>query len=409
MIDKLKINLKKIKLFFKLNAFYKSKLFDFKLKQLEAYYSYKKQCRIDYIYNDTEVIKLAKKNLSRKLNLNESNIGSPNILYAGTNEFQDRVIIRGLKKIGNVETIIRDNKKYGLHSMPLNPKNFLYDKETNIKNSQILLKNIELKSKEKVIHILIGQFWANYLPKETLRAISEMGIIVINISMDDMLPEHWSVYKGTKLGSIGLASTVDFTLSTTKKCCEYYFLDNCPAFYWPLASDPEIFNKSSDDIIEKNLDVIFVGARYGIREELVNYLLKNKIKVEAYGSGWENGYISPSMTAKLFQKSKIILGLGTIGYSSKHYTLKCRDFDAPMSGTCYITHRNEDLKTLYKENIEAVFYKDKFECLKKIKYYLKNHTERELIGKNGQIRAQKDHTFEIRFREVIDIIRRALP
>tara|TARA_B100000787_G_C16196139_1_gene300975 strand:- start:1221 stop:2447 length:1227 start_codon:yes stop_codon:yes gene_type:complete len=408
MLNNIKFRLKKVKLIFKLNAFFKSKLFDIKLKKIENYYFNKKNSKINYKYNNDKVLELVKKNLSRKLNIDNSSINSPNILFAGTNEFQDKIIIRGLEKIGHVDTIIRDNGKYGLHSMPLNPKNVLYDKKTILRNSEILLENIESVSKKKIIHILVGQFWANYLTKEIVKKIKIMGIIVINISMDDMLPEHWSFYGDIKLGSIGLASEIDFTLSTTKKCCEYYFLDNCPAFYWPLASDPEIFT-NYNAYNKKELDVIFVGACYGIRKELVSYLLENHIKVEAYGGGWTNGYISPSKTARLFQKSKIILGLGTIGYSSKHYTLKCRDFDAPMSGSLYITHRNKDLKSLYIENVEAVFYKDKFECLKKIKYYLNNDAEREQIAKKGQIRAQNDHTFEIRFKEMINIIRRALP
>jgi len=406
MLHNFKLILKKNKLIFNINAYFKSIIFDKKLEKLKYFYLNKKNNISNYHYNDEEVKLLIKKNLNKRiLKLDNSNINFPNILYAGTNKFQDEIIIQGLNEIGSVEIITRDNGEYGLHSKPIRSNNFLYDKETIDKNSKILLENIELKNN---IHIIIGQFWANYLPMETLEKITSLGIILVNISMDDILPEHWGYYKNIRLGSIGLSSEVDFTLSTSKEICEWYFIEGNPAIYWPLASDPKIFIDNTDIYKEKEIDVIFVGRRYGIREEIVNFLIKNGIKVEAYGNGWKNGSISPEVTAKLFKKSKIILGVGTAGYSKKNLTLKLRDFDAPMSGSLYITHSSENLKNLYDENNEIVLFKDKFECLDKIKYYLDNPDKREIIANNGQIKAKNSHTWENRFKDMINIIKESI-
>jgi len=406
MFYNLKLILKKNKLIFSINAYFKSIIFDKKLEKLKYFYLNKKNNISKYQYDDEKVKLLIKKNInSRILKLDKENINFPNILYAGTNKFQDEIIIQGLKKVGLVEIITRDNNEYGLHSKPIRSKNFIYDKKTVDTNSKILLEHIKSK---KNIHIVVGQFWANFLPMETLERIANLGIILVNISMDDILPEHWGYYKNIKLGSIGLSSQVDFTLSTSKEICEWYFIEGNPAIYWPLASDPSIFIDNAEIDKEKNIDVIFVGRRYGIREEIIKFLIKNGIKVEAYGNGWKNGSISPDVTAKLFKKSKIILGVGTAGYSKKNLTLKIRDFDAPMSGSFYITHRTDNLKNLYEENNEIVLFKDKFECLTKIKYYLKNSHKREIIAKNGQIKAKNSHTWENRFNDMMNIIKEAI-
>jgi len=405
-IDRINFFLKKFKIFLYINSFIKARILNINLRNLDRNYFVKKSRIKNYKYNEEKVCALIKENLnSRNLIINSSTSKRPNILFVGTNSFQDHSgIIQSLKNIGNVELIYKENGEYGFHSMNLNNQNKKYDDFTVKVNSQIVLNKVDKLIKEEKIDVLIGQMWANYISLQTLKKIRNMGIVVVNIAMDDMLPEHWKSKNGIKLGAIGLAPEVDLTLNTSKNKCEWYYVDGYPSIFWPLASNIETFSKRKK--YERDIDVSFIGSKYGIRESLVNFLKKNGINIQAYGHFWPNGAISPEETAEVFQRTKIILGCGTIGHTDDVYTIKLRDFDAPISGAMYITHENEDLKELYEEEKEIIFYKNKYECLKKINFFLNEKNIREKIAAAGQSRAIKEHTWDLRFQELFSTINR---
>ena len=131
-----KNRLKQIKLFSYLNGLIKSKKLEYELSNLKKKYNNKTAYQE---YTSENILKFVKRNLSSRKLIYKKNT-TPNILYAGTNEFQDRSgIIQALEKIGNTNLIFR-NGKYGLLSFPINEKNIIYDFETVKFNSEILLK-----------------------------------------------------------------------------------------------------------------------------------------------------------------------------------------------------------------------------------------------------------------------------
>ena len=50
--------------------------------------------------------------------------------------------------------------------------------------------------------------------------------------MDDRLPDLW--LKMDRMGSVGLGSGVDITLTTSPETCKWYFTENMSAIFWPL-------------------------------------------------------------------------------------------------------------------------------------------------------------------------------
>ena len=234
---KFKSYLKKYNSFLEINSFVKAQILKYNLSVLNRKYSRKKLKIKNYEYSQENVFKLLKHNLSsRRLNLSSNFKKKPNILFVGTNFHQDHSgIIQSLKKIGNVELIYKLNGEYGFHSINIDKSKNLYDIHTVKTNSKIILEKVIKLVNENKIDILIGQMWANYISLETLRKIRNMGIIVINIAMDDMLPEHWKSKNGVKLGSIGLASETDLILNTTKGKCEWYYIDGYPSIFFPKA------------------------------------------------------------------------------------------------------------------------------------------------------------------------------
>lgn len=322
-----------------------------------------------------------------------SNIGELKVFWVGANKTQDDTgFMQALLRFAKVTVFYNHKGDYGLWFGETNSDSTF--SEIRKSNDEALLKQVHCAKNTSGIDVLLGQMWANFISKEALLEVQNMGIPVINIAMDDRLPIHWGFQDGVRLGSIGLSSSINMVLTTASETCQWYGVEDCPAIFWPLASDPNLFGVPKN--AKRDIDVLFIGNRYGIRGKIVKYLEKRGIKVTCYGNGWPNGYVNAEMNIALSKRARIILGIGTIGHCADLYTLKLRDFDALMTGALYITHRNPDLCYLFKEGEEIECYVSPNEAAEKIQYYLSNDKERELIGYKGQLKAVANHSWEER-------------
>ena len=333
-----------------------------------------------------------------KSQINHESSHKLRVFWIGTDESQDNSgFLQALKKLFDVYTFRDVNGNYGLmrHSGILTPDSV---NSIRVLNGKALIEQFD----EQIEYfgkfdILLGQMIGNNISNESLEYVKGKGIKVINISMDDRLPELWGKFGNIRLGSIGLAPQLDLVLTTSPETCEWYAVEKCPAVYWPLGSDFNIFG--SDILNIRDIDVLFIGNRYGVRGELIEYLEKNNIKIECYGAGWLNGFADVEKMRELSKRAKIILGIGTIAYTKNIYTLKLRDFDAPMSGAMYLTHRNNDLCELFLEGSEIECYNSFREAKNKIKYYLSNEKARLSIAKKGQVKALSKYSWDKRLRD----------
>lgn len=81
-----------------------------------------------------------------------------------------------------------------------------------------------------------------------------------------------------------------------------------------------------------------------------------------------------------------------------------RTFEIPACGGFQITKFSDVIGGLFAEGEEIVTYNNFEDLQEKIQYYLENSQEREKIAKAGFIRANKDHTYEVRLKQMIKII-----
>lgn len=82
------------------------------------------------------------------------------------------------------------------------------------------------------------------------------------------------------------------------------------------------------------------------------------------------------------------------------YTRRC--FEITATRTFMLSQYTNDLDSMFKEGIEAEYFRDKEEMMDKIKYYLKHDDKREKIAKAGYERLLRDgHEVTDRAREII--------
>ena len=317
-----------------------------------------------------------------------------NIFFLGTDEDQDRSgMLQALEGLGLVRYFTRADGSYGQND----PRPEPIRREANAARLWKLVSDEAATGHPP--DILIAQTWATLIdPTVFSRIRTQYGTLIVNIGMDDRhqfrghrLGNSWS-------GTLGLIGHIDLALTAAPECVEWYQKEGCPALYFPEASDPAIFHPMPD--LPKIHDVSFVGACYGIRKDIVNALRKAGIKVSAFGNGWDGGRISTADVPKLFAQSKVVLGVGTIGHCRDFYALKMRDFDAPMSGSFYLTHDNPDLASLFERDREFATYRTADECVEIARHYLREDAIRETIAAAGCRRAVREHTWTRRFTEL---------
>lgn len=323
---------------------------------------------------------------------------TPNLFYLGTDELQDRGgILQALEKFGNLAYYTGPNGSYG-HNLRL-PRAIRQQKVA----SRLWDLVVEANGQGRPIDILITQTWANYVDSSIFSRIrKEYGTIIINISMDDRHQYWGEKSKGEWGGAFGLIPNIDLTLTAAPECVDWYLKEGCPALFFPEASDSSIYYSMPS--LPKIYDVSFVGACYGIRQQIVLEMEKAGIKVKTFGTGWGTGRLATEEIPTLFAQSKIILGIGTVGHCKDFFSLKMRDFDGPMSGSLYLTHDNRDLYSLFEIEKEIVTYRNVKECVEKALYFLENDVEREAIAKAGRLRAERDHTWEKRFETIFSLL-----
>ena len=319
--------------------------------------------------------------------------GALNLFWVGANESQDNGgLLRGLALFGHVEAFHSADGRYG----PRYPVGAPVDPAVVARNDAALEAQVAAAHDRAPIDALLGQMWRYVYSAEALGRIAVRGIPVVNISMDDRLPELWLERDGMRLGAIGLGAATDLVLTTSPETRSWYGAEGVPAAYFPLASDPTLFSPTG----ERRYEVLFVGSRYGYRERLVGAIRRAGVPITVYGPGWPDGSLDGAEVARAFSSSRIVLGVGTVAHTSNTYTLKLRDFDAPMSGALYVTHRNPDLLALYREDEEIVCYESTAECARKLAHYLSNEPERARVAAAGLARARAEYTWEARFADL---------
>ncbi|MBI5055813.1 MAG: glycosyltransferase [Nitrospirae bacterium] len=127
-------------------------------------------------------------------------------------------------------------------------------------------------------------------------------------------------------------------------------------------------------------------------------LLLGKIG-RAYGGRfvWGEGY------AKVARLSKIFLAFDSMPHIRK--SMSARMYTAVGCGAFYMCRHVEGIEEVLLPGKEIITFRSENEMTDLIRYYLENDALRMKIAEAGRMRVLKDHTYEVRARQMLELLK----
>ncbi|HYM80022.1 MAG TPA: glycosyltransferase [Candidatus Limnocylindria bacterium] len=261
-----------------------------------------------------------------------------------------------------------------------------------------------------------------------------------------------------------IAPRFSFCLVPEREALASYRAAGARPVFFPMAANPAVYRPLG---LPQTLDVAFAGQRYADRARGLLALREGGIDAHAFGMGWPfarpgeptppgvqgsglgpigeaarllaaalrgrnpflavrdrlawrtlcarhpaslHGPVADDEYVALFSRSRISLGFLLVG--DTHRTrrplrqVRLREFEGPMAGAFYVTEWFEELAEHYEIGREIVCYRSHEELVDLCRYYLAHPDERERIRRSGHERARRDHTWQRRFENLFESLRR---
>lgn len=265
--------------------------------------------------------------------------------------------------------------------------------------NKMLVEAVEKAHMERPIDVFFGYVSGRVVFPETIRRIEEMGIRTLSLSLDDQIKFYGKKEPSGYSGMAEIAPAFSLCWTSTESSIDKYKEVGARVIYMPAGANPKVYRPYD---VPRDVEVSFIGQKYGMRPNVVEDLQSRDIPIQAFGKGWDGGEIPVEEMVKLYSRSRITLGFGTVGDSEAIICLKGRDFEVPMSGGFYLTQYNHELEPYFKLGEEIVCYQDLDDMAEKIRYYLDHPDEAEAIRKAGYERSIAEHTWVKRFRTAFE-------
>lgn len=160
----------------------------------------------------------------------------------------------------------------------------------------------------------------------------------------------------------------------------------------------------------------FIGTAEDERAQSIAHLARNGVPVKVWGDGWAE-------IGRRLPESVNVAGPGRFGEDYPRvicsfdinlaFLRKCnrdlqtgRSVEIPACGAFMLAERTDEHLSLFTEGLEAEFFSDDEELVKKAKYYLAHPDRRQAIGAAGRRRClAAGYSNHDRIREMLGIVR----
>lgn len=262
---------------------------------------------------------------------------------------------------------------------------------------------LEILQREKPDFLLFGPSFYGQFSMETIAKIKEISPktkTIIEFGDDDWRFEDWSRY---------YALFFDYII-TAKKEISIYKKEKIKDVFFLHGISPHFFKKEN---IEKIYDVSFIGRPIADRYDFIKFLKNKEVNIKLFGIGWQNysdlkdiygGILHDEDYPKTINQSRINLNFSkTLYKKGEKGQLKGRILEVPACGAFLLTEYTPmGVEGINKK--EEINFTTKEELLEKIKYYLKNESEREKIAKELHKYILTNYSWDILFKEFFEKI-----
>jgi spore maturation protein CgeB len=296
-----------------------------------------------------------------------------------------------------------------------------------LRNSEAFVDEVKHIMDNQGVDIVFTYFDNRHVLKDAIYEVRKMGAVTINFFCN-------AAHEFYKVSEV--APAFEYCMVPERDAIKKYIAVGAHPIHVQMAANPKYYHPVP---VPEEFDAVFVGNKYLNREEYLANLRRSKVDVRVYGPNWLppmvghldwqhkprkwarslkrvlneyrgrllpleccNSTISDDEMVELYSRARITIGLSDVltpdGNIIRH--IRLRDFEAPMCGSCYITGFQEELAEYYEIGREIVCYYSKEDLKDKVKYYLRNSTERDLIRSRGRKRALTEHTWQNRFEKL---------
>jgi len=274
---------------------------------------------------------------------------------------------------------------------------FFVGEQRKLLNNKIIdFVKCNLNNKPKFV---LSYITGSYLDLDTVNIIKNYGIPYISYHLDDRLHYYGKKHQFFHTGPNYLSGVSSLNLTNRYSSIFKYSSHKSRVMFWPEGS---CIYEDNNEII-KDIDISFIGAKYGIRAIYINNLIKSGYKIHCYGQGWDNEKISRESMLDIYRRSKINLGFGFVN-NSNDQCLKGRDFEVPATGNLYLTSYNDDLSKVYNIGDEVLAYSNYYELEQKIFEILSNIDDYANIANNGKKAVIERHRWAHRINTLFKMI-----
>lgn len=192
------------------------------------------------------------------------------------------------------------------------------------------------------------------------------------------------------------------------------------ARFLPHAVDPASW--VGDDADDESVDVIFVGdARHNMghlpasrsRVEILEAVARSGVNLAVWGRGWEkleSSYrvrdahrgltlLPAAAVGRAYRGAKIVLN---VHHAQMREGPNMRTFEIPAAGAFQLTDYKARMGELFEIETELAVYRDAGDVVEAIHRCLNDEPRRRAITLAGKRRVERDHTYAVRMRQLID-------
>ena len=241
-----------------------------------------------------------------------------------------------------------------------------------------------------------------YIDPTLLDELARRGAWTVILGLDDKHRFAARERDGARIGQVTLAPHTDVMWTTWHNGVRLFDQAGGVGWFAPEGADPA-FHRPLE--VERDLDVVLVGQRYGMRKTLVEYLRAQGFRVDAFGGGWPSGRVSFEATVELYSRARVVLGCGTVQHTEGVFHLKGRDFEVPMCGAVYLTTYCWELSLCYDIGRELLCYSSLPEAAEVLHAILRDDARAAAMRSAVLATCLERHTWERRIQDLFTLLR----